>query len=59
EHWNGSRWTVVKAAIPGRVGQLWGAAAAAGSTWAVGAYSLVPMTQGYMENPATLILKNR
>jgi hypothetical protein len=59
EHWNGTRWTVVKAAIPGRVGQLWGAAAAAGSTWAVGAYSLVPMTQGYMEDPATLILKNR
>ena len=58
EHWNGTKWSVVKPANPGRVGQLYGAAAANGSTWAVGAYSLVSMTQGYMENPSTLILKN-
>ncbi|HEY1583025.1 MAG TPA: hypothetical protein VGF73_08000 [Chthoniobacterales bacterium] len=59
EHWNGTRWTVVKVAIPGRVGQLYGTDSADGSTWAVGAYSLLPMTQGYMQNPSTLILKNR
>jgi hypothetical protein len=58
EHWNGTRWSVVEPSYPGRVGQLYGASAVNGSTWAVGAYSLVSMTQGYMENPANLILRN-
>jgi hypothetical protein len=59
EHWNGTKWTVVKPSPPGPVGQLYGAAAAGNSIWAVGAYSAKPMTQGYMEDPATLIMRNR
>jgi hypothetical protein len=59
EHWNGAKWTVVKAPNPGRVGQLYGTDAAFAGTWAVGAYSTLPMTQGYMEDPSTLVMKNR
>lgn len=59
EHWNGTKWTVTKTEIPGRVGQLYSAEASNGSTWAVGAYSLVPMTQGFMVDPVTLVMKNR
>ncbi len=59
EHWNGKRWTAVKVVPPGPVGQLRGTVAFEGSNWAVGAYSLLPMTQGFMEDPSTLILKNR
>ena len=58
EHWNGTKWTVLRTPSPGPVAQLYGAAAK-GSTWAVGAYSTQPMTQGYMVNPLTLIIKNR
>ena len=58
EHWNGTRWSVLRTPNPGPVAQLYGAAAK-GSTWAVGAYSTQPMTQGYMVNPLTLIMRNR
>jgi hypothetical protein len=58
EHWNGTRWTVLRTPNPGAVAQLYGAAAK-GSTWAVGAYSTKPNSQGYMVDPLTLIMKNR
>src|SRR5438132_1337422 len=57
EHWDGTRWNVVNPPNAGKVAQLFGAAAANGKTWAVGAYSPLPMSQGYMENPRTFALK--
>jgi hypothetical protein len=59
EHWDGAKWRLVPVPNPGPVGQLYGAVAAGKSTWAVGAYSVKPMTQGYMEDPATLTVRNR
>jgi hypothetical protein len=59
EHWNGSSWTLLKTPDPGMVGQLYGAAAVNGATWAVGAYSTSRMTQGYMQNPLNLTMRNR
>ena len=58
EHWNGIKWAVVPPPNPGRVAQLYGAKGLGRSTWAVGAYSSSPMTQGYMVSPATLIMRN-
>jgi hypothetical protein len=58
EHWNGRKWTVLPTPNPGAVAQLYGAATK-GSTWAVGAYSTKPNSQGYMVDPLTLIMKNR
>jgi hypothetical protein len=57
EHWDGTRWNVVNPPNAGKVAQLFGAAAANGKTWAVGAYSPLPMSQGYMENPRTFALE--
>jgi hypothetical protein len=55
EHWNGTSWTVVPPPNPGHVAQLFGAATAGGSVWAVGAYSQ-SMTSGVMQNPLTFTI---
>ena len=57
EQWNGTSWKVLNSPNAGKVAQLFGAAAANGKTWAVGAYSPLPMSQGYMENPRTFALE--
>jgi hypothetical protein len=57
EHWDGTSWSVVTPPDPGKVAQLFSAAAVNGNVWAVGAYSLSSMKQGYMPNPLTLTMK--
>jgi hypothetical protein len=56
EKWNGTSWSVVTPPNPGKVAQLFGVSSANGKVWTVGAYSASPMSQGYMENPRTLIM---
>jgi hypothetical protein len=48
---------VVTPPNPGKVAQLFGVSSANGRVWTVGAYSTSPMSQGYMENPRTLIMQ--
>ncbi len=57
EKWNGTSWSVVTPPNPGKVAQLFGVSSANGKVWTVGAYSTLPMSQGYMENPRTLIMQ--
>ncbi len=57
EKWNGTSWSVVTPPNPGKVAQLFGVSSANGKVWTVGAYSTSPMSQGYMENPRTLIMQ--
>jgi hypothetical protein len=57
EKWNGRSWSVVTPPNPGKVAQLFGVSSANGRVWTVGAYSTSPMSQGYMENPRTLIMQ--
>jgi hypothetical protein len=57
EKWTGRSWSVVTPPNPGKVAQLFGVSSANGRVWTVGAYSTSPMSQGYMENPRTLIMQ--